>query len=45
MPETTVTFEAGGTTKSPTPRFSVVVPAYNEKKDLPRWLFFPGMAP
>jgi glycosyltransferase involved in cell wall biosynthesis len=36
MPETTVTFKAGGTTKSPTPRFSVVVPAYNEEKDLPR---------
>src|SRR5712692_6950285 len=36
MPETTVTFEAGGTTKSPAPRFSVVVPAYNEEKDRPR---------
>jgi glycosyltransferase involved in cell wall biosynthesis len=36
MPETTVTFEAEGTTKSSTPRFSVVVPAYNEEKDLPR---------
>ena len=36
MPETTVTFEAGATAKPPTPRFSVVVPAYNEEKDLPR---------
>src|SRR6202011_3239308 len=35
MPEATVTVEAGGTTKSSTPRFSVVVPAYNEEKDLP----------
>ena len=31
-----MTPEAGGTTKAPTPRFSVVVPVYNEEKDMPQ---------
>mgnify|MGYP003300290516 CR=1 FL=1 len=35
MPETAVTSEAGRATKSPTPRFSVVIPAYNEADALP----------